>query len=189
MERFAERTDRCVDAHQRDNIRLEDRAAVQLVGQGEVFDADAHRMVGIDDPGDVLGVSEPGVGPALAPQLGGSVVIAAAEHLSPGRPPRPAGEGVMQEHDSLAGFEQVVQPLRHSRVRPDRTRCGASLQKEARQVMAQDRVEPAAVLRPEPLLRSRLNSVRERPRSLAADCGQHRVEGVEVDPMPAGHGE
>src|SRR4029079_6529462 len=101
VERLSERADRCVGAHQRDDVRLEDRAAVQLVGQGEVLDADAHRMVGIDDPGYVLGVSEPGVGPALAPQLGGSVVVAAAEHLSPGRPPRPAGEGVVQEHDSL----------------------------------------------------------------------------------------
>jgi hypothetical protein len=55
--------------------------------------------------------------------------------------------------------------------------------------MAQDRVEAAAVLRPEPLLRSWLNCMRERPRSLAANCRQHGVEGVEVDPMPAGHGE
>ena len=55
--------------------------------------------------------------------------------------------------------------------------------------MAQDRVERAAVLRPEPLLRGWLNSVRERPGSLAADCRQHGLEGVEVDSMPAGHGE
>ena len=63
---------RRVGAQQRDNIRLEDRAAVQLVGQGEVVDADAHRMVGVDDPGGVFGVSEPGVGPALAAQSAGA---------------------------------------------------------------------------------------------------------------------
>ncbi len=95
----------------------------------------------------------------------------------------------MQEHDSLAGLEQVVQPLRHHRVWPDGARSRASLQHEARQVVAQDRVERTAVLRPEPLLRDGLHCMRERPGSLAADCRQHGVEGVEIDSMAARHGE
>ena len=95
----------------------------------------------------------------------------------------------MQEHDSLAGLEQVVQPLRHHGFRPDRTRGRASLQHEAGEVVAQDRVERAAMLRPEPLLCGRLHSMREHPGSLAADCRQHGLEGVEVDSCPPRHGE
>jgi hypothetical protein len=179
----------CVRPQQRDDVRGEHRAVVQLVAQLEVAHAGAHRMARVDHPRGVARVPEARVRPVPAAEPGGRVVIAAPEHLGPARPGGPAGQRVVQEHEALAGLEQLRQPPGHPGGGRERLRRRPAPQGQARQVVTEDSVEHAAVLRAEPVLRGRLHRMREHPAALGADSGQHAGERVQVDPVTPGHGQ
>jgi hypothetical protein len=187
--RLAERPVGSLGPQQRHDVRVEHRAAVQLVVQREVVDARAHRMIRIGHPRGVPRVPEPRIGPAPAAQRSRRVVVPAAEHLGPARPGGPAGQRVVQEHEPLARVEQLRQPPGDPRSGRDRLRRGPAPQRQARQVVTEDGVEHAAMLRAEPVLGGRLDRVREHPAAFGADAGQHAGERVKVDPVTSGHGQ
>ena len=178
-----------VGAEQRDDVVLEDRAAVQLVVQHEVVDPGAYRVVPVDHPRRVRRVPESRIGPGLAAKFSRRVVVAAAEYLSPSRPRRPPGERVVQEHETLARGEQLGQPPGHLGCGGDRLWGGPAPQRKARQVVTENGVEHPAVLRAEPPLRGGLDGVGEHPATVGADVAQHPGERVQIDAVPPGDGQ
>jgi len=187
--RLPERPGRSVRPQQRHDVGGEHRAAVQLVAQLEVIHPGAHRMISSSHSRGVPRVPEPRIGPVPAAQRGRRVVVAAAQHLGPARPGRPARQRVVQEHEPLARLEQPAQPLSHRVKGRHRPRRGPAPQRQARQVITQHRAELPAVLRAQPVLRRGLDRVLEHPAPFGADAGQHGRERVPVHPVPAGHGQ
>ena len=184
-----ERAAGCVGAEQRDDVAGENRAAVQLVVQHEVVDPGAYRVLAVDHPRGVPRVPETRIGPGLTAELGGRVVVAAAEYLGPSRPRRPPGQRVVQEHETLTRGEQPGQPPGHLRCGRNRPRGSPAPQRQTRHVMAQNGVEHPAVLRAEPPLRGRLDGVGEDPAAVGAHVTQHAGERVQVDAVPPGDGQ
>ena len=180
---------RRVGAQERHHVLLEHGAAVELVGEREVGDAGAHRVIGSDDACRVARDPRARRRPVASPQPARRVVEPPAERFRPSLPRRPAGQRVVGDDHALAVAEELDHRLAYCLRRADRVRAVPRAAGAIPGVVGEDGVPPPGRGRIEPVLGRRLAGVRPAPSARAADGLDHLEQGVEVDAMTAGEHE